>query len=229
MTRPKLRPEDPSGEQAFLRTIEKSRSQLANICVNTDLPDQREIQLSALVCDFAVLHERYRSHQKTLSLVRESAEFIGKRKLLKVRKLAGELRSLGSSLPLEHPLASGKILSDSLKLLDSVAREWTFPTKAEVKEYEEFCRAHFPQTEDPTPWVTWQLYQFFVLKCHLAKREAEVRVAKIENSFFGGNIRYIERYDSGDLAKGSTTIRRRIDRYSKNLKRKRPKVADCHR
>ena len=56
------------------------------------------------------------------------------------------------------------------------------------------------------------LYHLFTNKCGLKKNEAEVRVAKIGNEFWGWNLDYTDHYDGADGWKGCDAIRKRLAR-----------------
>ncbi len=60
--------------------------------------------------------------------------------------------------------------------------------------------------------ATRALYFFFTETCGLNQNEAEVRVAKIGNEFWGWNLTYTEQYDGADGWKGCDAIRKRLTR-----------------
>ena len=56
------------------------------------------------------------------------------------------------------------------------------------------------------------LYHLFTNECGLKQNEAEVRVAKIGNAFWGWNLTYREQYGGADDWKGSDAVRKRLAR-----------------
>ena len=56
------------------------------------------------------------------------------------------------------------------------------------------------------------LHDFLTTTCGLQVAEAQVRIAKIDEAFFGRRVAYTERYDGADRLKGSDAVRKRVAR-----------------
>lgn len=222
---PELRPDDPSGEMQFMKTVERIRQQLETMSVLSELDDSQQFELAALVCDLQAKQQEYSSSSQIMKRLGEVASLIGTRRLKKFERAIGEIEELSARLPDNHPFAAGRGLKNVLASLKSLPRMWQGKTADEAQGVRRQLESDYPQAQDPTDESTWRLYSFFTKSCRLLKNEAEVRVAKIGNELFGWKIAYRDKYEGDEQWKGSPTIRQRIARYSRKKSHRAKKVA----
>lgn len=218
LTNPELRPHDPTGEATFLRTIERTRSELSALSVMERLDRSLELELAALVLDCIADQEMSESFRKAMAAFRELSSLLGPRNLAKIKKAAALLQPLATTVPQHHQYAPGVSLRELVSSLDQFLQQLPWKTKRNVTDYLKWAKQKYPQTSDITNELTRRLFEFFVLRCGLPRNEAEVRVAKIGNARLGWKVRFRQSYEGADDWKGSPAIRQRVAR-SKN---KRP-------
>jgi len=212
LTRPELRPHDPTGEKVFLESLEKNRADLSKLSVLEGLDPSRQLELAALVLDCTADTEMYQSFEKAISAVRELSKLLGPRKLAKIKEAAALLRPFATTIPEHHQYAPGVSLTALVSSLDQFLHQLPWTTKRGVAEYIRWAKQKNPQTSDPTNEVTRRLFEFFVSRCRLPRNEAEVRVAKIGKARLGWQVQFRESYGGAEDWKGSPAIRRRIAR-----------------
>lgn len=213
LTKPELRPADPTGEKAFWETLERMRSRLLSLSVLGRLSDSYQLELAALVCDFMAAHEMYESFRKAMVAFRQLSSLLGRRNIAKIKKAAGLLRPLAATIPGHHPHTPGVSLKNLVSALDEFVRQLPWRTKRAAAAYVDWAKQNYPQTSDPNSEATWQLFSFFISKCRLPRNEAEVRVAKIGNACLNWDVLYTEAYQGADSWKGCPAVRQRISRY----------------
>jgi len=208
LIRPRLRPSDRTGERAFFNSIQTCLDKLRRLGVFKKVTAPHRRQLAALLLDFQAREEMFQSLQRNLREARRAP--LGKRKQNKIAKLSEEVRSLEAGFPDENAYTLSLESEEFANHLEDILARWPLKNKAEVNSYTDWVREHHPEAQDPTPDATCQLYWFLVCKCHLSKKDAEIRVAKIGNRFLGWNISLREKYGGEDSWRGSTAIRQRI-------------------
>jgi hypothetical protein len=213
LTRPELRPPDPTGRKAFWRTIETTRSRLTPVSVLEGLDETRQLELAALVVDCIADHEMYGSFRKGMEAFRGLSALLGARNIATIERAARLLRPLAATVPEHHPYAPGVDLKELVAALEDFLRQWPWRNRRDAAEYIRWAGKNYPQTNDPTNEITVKLFSFFVSECALAKNEAEVRVAKIGNACLKWNVKYTESYAGDESWKGCPTIRQRVARF----------------
>lgn len=213
LTKPELRPHDPTGEAAFFHTIERTRSEISALSIMEGLDRSLELELAALVLDCITCQEMYESFRKAMAAFRELSSLLGPRNLAKIQKAAALLQPLATAVPEHHQYAPGVSLKDLVSSLDQFLQQLPWKTSRDVTDYLKWAKQNYPQTSDPTNELTRQLFVFFVSRCGLPRNEAEVRVAKIGNARLGWGVEFRQSYQGADNWKGSPTIRQRVARF----------------
>jgi hypothetical protein len=212
VTHKRLRPPDPAGEKAFWSTIDKMRSKLFSLGVLGGLTALREGQIAGLTLDCIAINEAHRSFRKAVAAFRELSRVFGPRNITKIKEAAALLRLIAATGIDQNPNQPGVRLGELVTALDELVRQMPHLRRSGILPHAKWLKQIHPQPDDPTNKIVWELFSFLVHQCAVAKNEAEVRVGKIGNSYFGWDYKIREHYAGDERWKGCPAVRRRIDR-----------------